>query len=311
MSPGPGGLQVSNGYWNHLVERCRAGDVISSVYETADTLLDLRKGTERVEEWVNFTHCEGFSELRTTLREDPFSHRAVAKPRGYAGDAVLLDMAYRLLPPPESTSSIGRLAFEATTNSPGSRSVRARKRHLASFIDSVADEISRPRIASLACGHLRELSWSRAATERRLGNFFGIDQDPRSIAEVRRAFGPAVTTQCTNLKDLLAHGFTGGDLDGVYSAGLFDYLDDALARRTASALLRLLSPGGRLLIANLAPSLIDIAYMEAVMDWWLIYRTHDQLRLLVEEAVEHEAAEIRSFTDALGNVAFVDIRRRG
>lgn len=101
-----------------------------------------------------------------------------------------------------------------------------------------------------------------------------------------------------------------GPFHGIYSVGLFDDLDEATAIKASAAMFRMLVPGGRLLIANLAPSLGDIAYMEAVMDWWMIYRSESQLADIAKRAVRTETSEVRTFTDVRGNVAFAEIRRK-
>jgi extracellular factor (EF) 3-hydroxypalmitic acid methyl ester biosynthesis protein len=298
-------------YWHQLWDRCRSGDIVSTVYETADAMLRVKRKLNDAEKWRAFAQADQFAGLRLALREDPFSNRAVSRPRGYPGDAVLLDMAYRIVGPPEFTSNIGRMAFEATTNSPGSRSVRARKLCVAKFIDSVADEIDKARLVSVACGHLRELDCSKAFIEGKLNGFLGVDQDAESIAVVENIYGPrGVNARCATLKDFLQQKVDAGPFHGIYSVGLFDYLDDATAAKATSAMFRMLAPGGRLLIANLAPSLADIAYMEAIMDWWMIYRSESQLGGIVEKAIGIDASDVRTFSDVLGNVAFAEIRRK-
>jgi hypothetical protein len=128
---------------------------------------------------------------------------------------------------------------------------------------------------------------------------------------VQKNFGArGVTACCASLKEFLQHRVYPGPFHGIYSVGLFDYLDDATAAKATAAMFRMVAPGGRLLIANLAPSLGDIAYMEAVMDWWMIYRSQSQLDALAKVAVTPDVADIRTFTDVLGNVAYAEIRRR-
>jgi len=274
-------------------------------------MLRVKRKLNDVEKWRAFTQAEDFAGLRLALREDPFSNRAVSRPRGYPGDAILLDMAYRIVGPPESTSAVGKMAFEATTNSPGSRSVRARKLYVAKFIDSVADEIDHARIVSVACGHLRELDCSKAFIAGQLTGFLGVDQDAESIAVVEKAYGSrGVSARCATLKDFLRQKIDPGPFHGIYSVGLFDYLDDTAAARATSAMFHMLAPGGRLLIANLAPSLADIPYMEAIMDWWMIYRSESQLASIAEQTIDMRAADVRTFSDVLGNVAFAEIRRK-
>lgn len=305
-----GEISSMHGYWNQLWDRCKSGDVVSTVYETGDAMLRIKRALNDAAKWSAFAQSDQFAGLRLALREDPFSNRAVTRPRGYPGDAVLLDMAYRIVGASETTSTIGKMAFEATTNSPGSRSVRARKLCVAKFIDSVAAEFDKPRVVSLACGHLRELDCSRAFKSGKLGGFLGIDQDQESIAVVEKNFGSrGVTARCATLKDFLQGKVDAGPFHGIYSVGLFDYLDDVTAAKAARAMFRMVAPGGRLLIANLAPALDDIAYMEAVMDWWMIYRSESQLEAIAKSAVGTESADIRTFADVLGNVAFAEIGR--
>jgi extracellular factor (EF) 3-hydroxypalmitic acid methyl ester biosynthesis protein len=61
------------------------------------------------------------------------------------------------------------------------------------------------------------------------------------------------------------------DLDFVYASGLFDYLPQKVANRLTDKMFQMLKPSARLLIANFAPCLPDIAYGETFMQWDLIY----------------------------------------
>jgi SAM-dependent methyltransferase len=74
------------------------------------------------------------------------------------------------------------------------------------------------------------------------------------------------------------------DTDLLLCPGLFDYFDDA----TASAMLRTfwqrLAPGGRLAVFQFAPHNPSRAYMEWLGNWYLIYRTRDQLQQLASDA---------------------------
>ena len=306
------GLQDDR-FWNGLLGQCRNGDVLATVYEAADALLAVRTQsltqTRGPEQWKQFIARDCVAELVNTLREDPFAGRCAAKPRGYPGDAVLLDMAYRLIRPQPSDSDIGRLAFEATTNSPGSRSVRLRKHHVASFIDRIADEHPQPLIASIACGHLRELEWSDAYRRGRVQQVVGVDQDAESVAVLREVpYAERINPVCATIREFFG-AVPAEAFHAVYAVGLFDYLDDATAAKVIAGMTRLLRPGGTVCVANLTPSLIDIGYMEAVMDWWMVYRYPEHLASLAREAVRELDATITSYPDRLGNVAYVEIRR--
>jgi extracellular factor (EF) 3-hydroxypalmitic acid methyl ester biosynthesis protein len=94
-----------------------------------------------------------------------------------------------------------------------------------------------------------------------------------------------------------------GKFDLIYSAGLFDYLTDAVAEKLVASMAAMLKPGGKLLIGNFAPSCCGRGYMELFLDWKLIYRNADQLRNLFGDERVHDT---KSFLDPHGNVVYVE-----
>jgi extracellular factor (EF) 3-hydroxypalmitic acid methyl ester biosynthesis protein len=77
----------------------------------------------------------------------------------------------------------------------------------------------------------------------------------------------------------------------AYSLGLFDYLEDATCRRIIQGMYRLLSPSGRLVVANFSTT-PDCAYLEAAADWWLVYRKESDMERLVPVDVARDAARV-------------------
>ena len=73
------------------------------------------------------------------------------------------------------------------------------------------------------------------------------------------------------------------EYDLIWSAGLFDYLDDKAFVRLLEKLGRALSPGGHLVVGNFAPTLRQRGFME-FGDWHLTYRDETQLRALARAA---------------------------
>ena len=72
---------------------------------------------------------------------------------------------------------------------------------------------------------------------------------------------------------------------------------------------RSLRPGGRLIVANFAPELRDIAYMEAIMDWRLIYRDETALVTLAS-GIPSACIAAQSITrDRSGNVVYLTLDR--
>lgn len=247
---------------------------------------------------------------RAWLHQDPYTLRAFEKPRGYAGDAVMLDFIYRGSPP-SGTSPIGQEVFKATTTGlPNGLSVRDRRDRLARMIDELAVAKPSPRVLSLACGHLREGQASKAVQEGRVGEFLALDQDAESLAVVaREQMRCGVTTVQASVTALIRKKVAFKNVDFVYAAGLFDYLADALAVRLLAIMFEMLAPGGKLLVANFKPASHGRGYMEAFMDWYLLYRDECDLEQLTAEIPGDAIADRQTYSDSYGNVAYLELMR--
>lgn len=246
--------------------------------------------------------------LHALVQQDPFTHRAASKPRGYAGDAVMMDFIYTGTPPP-GTTALGAEVFSATTCAGMGLSVRYRRQLLKSLIDDTVVSHAAPRVLSVASGHCRELEGSLAETPHFAGEFVALDQDPLSCEEVARVHAAhRVRVINQGVRELASGplGATLGSFDLVYSAGLYDYLPDVLARRLTRRLLGMLRPGGRLLLANFVPGGSGRGYMELFMDWTLILRNEAALRALSEAA---GASSLTTFHDPHRNVVYAELQR--
>jgi SAM-dependent methyltransferase len=246
--------------------------------------------------------------LHALVLQDPFTHRAATKPRGYAGDAVMMDFIYTGKPPAGTTAQ-GAEVFNATTCAGMGLSVRYRRQLLKSLIDDTVVSQAAPRLLSVASGHCRELEGSLAETAHFAGEFVALDQDPLSCAEVARVHAAhRVRVVNHGVRDLVSGPLaaTLGHFDLIYSAGLYDYLPDVLARRLTQRLLSLLRPGGRLLLANFVPGGTGRGYMELFMDWTLVLRNEAAMRTLAEAA---GAAHTVTFHDPHRNVVYAELQR--
>jgi SAM-dependent methyltransferase len=222
----------------------------------------------------------------------------------------MLDLVYGEGSPPSDLSPLGQRLHMWSVRQPACRSVRFRCDLLAEMLDETANLADAPRVLSLACGHLREAARSYAMRCNAISELVAVDQDEESLAEVRRTFaGFRVTTRPGSVRQMLTGAAKVGEFDFVYSAGLYDYLATTVAGALTGALFRALRPGGRLLVANFAPSLRDIGYMEAMMDWHLIYRDDQAMRQLTAAIPANELASMRTFRDELGNVVYLELRR--
>ena len=120
------------------------------------------------------------------LHEEPFTRRAFEKPRGYAGDAVLLDLCYRHRPYDVTLTRLGAVLHAWIDRRPAALSVLERRTILAREIDAVAARREGARVLSIACGHLREAQASDAVRAKAISEFIALDQDAESLAVVER-----------------------------------------------------------------------------------------------------------------------------
>lgn len=249
-------------------------------------------------------------QVRALIHEEPFTCRAFAKPRGYPGDAKLLDLVYADEPPSESLSALGATLYDWAIAQPACRSVQARRDILAGIIDRVAAERPNPRMLSVACGHLREAQRSEAVRSGAVAEFIALDQDAESLAVVEReqqSFN--VVPVRASIRRLLVDATALGTFDLAYAAGLYDYLEEPIAQALTASMFQALRPGGTLVVANFAPELRDIGYMEAVMDWRLLYRSEADVERFTARIPAGEIAARQLFRDGPGNVVYLSVQR--
>ena len=285
------------------------GDVRDAMTRLRLSLRELRSRLP-ADEWAAFGEQARRHPLHGLLLESPFTRRAYEKPRGYAGDAVLMDLAYGIVPPDNDLPAIGAMLYGYEFDSPCFQSVRSRRAILAREIDNVALPGSTPHVLSVASGHLREIEWSRAARSGAVA-ITALDQDPDSLECINRQYGRyRISTISATVGGLLRRSVRLANLDLAYAAGLYDYLDDDVARALTATLFRMLRPGGRLLIANFTPATHDAAFMETFMDWRLIYRTPEEVRRLAGSIDPATVAVMEQFADENHHVTYMRVVKR-
>lgn len=242
------------------------------------------------------------------------TRRSYEKPRGYSGDAVVLDHIYgtgegRMAPHPASPEG---QVYAYTVNAPAPAAVRYRREVLARLIDEAAERCGagRATVVSFACGHLREAELSVAIREHRLGHLLAMDQDEASLEVVRQDYGTyGVDTRLASVKHILSGRQRLPRCDLIYAAGLYDYLDDRLGARLLEIMTSALNPRGKVLVANFLPNIPDAGYMEAFMDWWLVYRDMDAVLELFKTLPPEMRGRIETFFDPGFNIAFAVMER--
>jgi SAM-dependent methyltransferase len=175
----------------------------------------------------------------------------------------------------------------------------------------LAAEKNRPEILSVACGHLYEANLTGALKQRRVARWVALDADTDSLEEVQRWYGGyCVETVAGTVRQLLTKRLDLGQFDFIYSTGLFDYVQQPVAKRLTERLFDMLRPGGQLLIANFLSGIPGQGYMESFMDWYLIYRSHLQMLDLAMTIDQTRVKDIRLLAEDLQNILFLQVTRK-
>ncbi|TWU33179.1 hypothetical protein Q31b_57870 [Novipirellula aureliae] len=293
-------------------ENSNAGNINAAVDRLFRGLRSIRE-TATKDQWKGMIRFGRNHSLCQLVHQDPFTSRAFNKPRGYAGDAVMMDYIYgreEAWGQPEATA-LGSAIFQYTTGAPASAGVRERRCYVAEMLDRIGREKSDQQVLAVAAGHLREASLSSAIRRNRFERFVAMDADAESLEEIRDAYGRfGVEAVVANIRRMLTGRLDLGTFDLIYTTGLYDYLTDATAKRLTANLFDHVRPGGRLVIANFLPEIRDVGYMEMYMDWHLIYRSRGQMMMLADDLDQASVAEVRIFAENNENVVIMEMTKR-
>ncbi|MCW4113891.1 class I SAM-dependent methyltransferase [Aurantimonas sp. MSK8Z-1] len=253
--------------------------------------------------------------VATFIHEDPFTRWSFEKPRGYSGDAGLLDFIYgheTAAPAIAETSANGRTLYDYTSSAPAAAAVRERRELLARHVDSIASSRETPiEVLTIAAGHLREAELSQALAKGRIERWVALDQDPHSVGTMTRDHaGTVIDPMNGSVKGLLTDAYPLGTFDFVYAAGLYDYLPEAVAVRLTRKCLSLLKPGGTFLFANFFDDIRDDGFMETFMNWPLILRSEAEMWGIVNRSVDRNQVDSRVEFGANRNILYGIIETR-
>jgi len=245
------------------------------------------------------------------LDQDPFTRRARS---WHSGDAVAMDFIFRGLPHRQRrvTTRVGQAIFEYTAELSGvARGIRTRRDGIAKAIDNAIARVGAPRILSVGCGHLRELSLSTAGATK-LGAMYALDADPQCLDLVREEHSHvrALETVHATVRDVLKATVAFERLDLIYAANLFESLAEPVARALLARLVEMLAPGGKLLVANMIPTVTSLGLLDGVMEWPIVWRTEEQLASLVDGTHADRIECLTTYADADETIAYLDVVRR-
>jgi len=254
--------------------------------------------------------------------------QAIAKPRGYAGDYVIMLIYNQREPNGETLYE--RFLDVAGKKHTLSRTVVARQKTAADEI-RVSLKAGASKFVSLASGPALEIGMvlREAEPPDRDITFVLIDQDEEALAysyetlhrELLASSWDSSRTkiECLHLsvKQLLKpsnseeeqigrHALDGTDM--VYSMGLFDYLPDLVAHRVLSVLSRHVVPGGKVFVGNLEFEPNTSWLMDFVLGWHLVWRTESSM-LRLTDGLRPTPDSVQVERDPTGRCLFLRVKR--
>lgn len=231
------------------------------------------------------------------------------KPMGYAGDFRVIDWMYNHIRDIDVENGFWD---EFCHRQAAAQSVRNRKEHLKETIREMVATKQRPlKILDLASGPCRDLAEAieGAGTSINGSLVHCIDIEPRAIEYAQRVTRPYAKRvefkwDCSNVFRFRSEE----RYDLVWSAGLFDYLNDKLATALIARMWNHTAEGGLMVVGNFHPSNPTRNYIEWCMDWVLIHRTEEELRAL-GLAAGIPADRITIDREPLGVCIFLEARK--
>jgi SAM-dependent methyltransferase len=264
--------------------------------------------------WPELVDVARSHPVAAVLLEDPFTRWSFDKPRGYSGDAHLLDFIYGHPNVDEAVNQAsprGRSLYDFTSNASSSVAVRERRDILTRQVDEVTSSRGADaEVLTIAAGHLREAESSKALNGETIKRWVALDQDPLSVASIYAEYsGSSVQPTQGSVLEILTGQKTFGEFDLVYAAGLYDYLSFSVAVKLTRHCLKMLKPGGVFLFANFSDEVAVDGYMETFMNWALLLRSEAEMWRIADAANDKGEFEAAVWSGANRNIAYGTLRR--
>jgi len=271
--------------------------------------LKIDRIAEIIEKAPNKKELENqFFELCRELDHSIMHRRTREKPLGYAGDYLLIDWIYTKQTAPSGRGKLFDLLFH---DYEAARSVRNRKQYFVKkCIELSHQKNSRVDILDLGCGPCRDVLETFQTSENGENLYFHcIDNEPKAIEYAKKLLSHTkvqnnIRLECANVFSVK----TSHKYDLIWSAGLFDYLNDRLASLLLKKAWRYLKDKGEIIFGNFSPKNPTRKGMELVGKWYLIHRTANDLISLCQKA-QIPFSEIQIESEPLGINLFCIIKK--
>ena len=201
------------------------------------------------------------------------------KPRGYAGDFEMIDRIYQKSYCPNATLIRWDRYYHAT---PAARAVRNRKKYFKDLMHNLEATVPGDgpiHVLNVASGPARDVFEFLSGEHKGRIRFDCIDNDAEAITYssiVCQEFAHQTNFIRTNAFRYRSER----PYHLIWSAGLFDYLDERRFTFLIRRLYPMLAPGAEMVVGNFSEENPTRNFCEVMLDWFLIHRSPEEMRRL-------------------------------
>lgn len=235
------------------------------------------------------------AKVGSAFAEAAIVSRNIERPRGYHGDYETMEMMYRN--GWEGSTSRGKIIHKMLVSGRECSSVRERCRYLSERLLKLSGRsMGNQNVLALASGpaaEIRGIDLSESGL-----TIYLLDQDIEALeysmnlltAKQRKHVIP-VCCDVREFFDSVPTELKGLRFNYIYSAGLFDYLNDRLGSAIVKTCISLLSPSGLLEIGNFSVWPASF-FVDMVCGWRLFLRGEPEIYSLIPEGVDCECFDV-------------------
>ena len=259
--------------------------------------------------------------------ENPFFERCLKKPRGYAGDFLMMEVGYLRWTAMRGglAGAFDRYFADCYDN------VRQRKTKLCDAIRRYAVDRTRGetplRMLSLGSGPCRE--WVDLDHERRTGAFRDqpvnrtrlvcLDKDPEALGYAQQQLTGNSLLESVEYVEADLFQFTRADrwrgqersYDFIYGVGIANYFYDAMLQNIITSAFPLVKPGGELMITHKDGESFNFPVADWFCDWVFLKRSERTFASVFQSALADFPGQVSFRTERIpdGTMFFGFARR--
>jgi len=226
------------------------------------------------------------SEITTSFKKDFLAEtlqgHGLRKPYGYPGDFLLLDKIFTNY---KTRNSRYRIWDDYFQKQAAPCAVRNRKEYFKNIMMAKSRENSDLRMLNVVSGSGRELyELYMNLPDDKIINTSCVEVDDYAIA-YSKGLNTDYLEHIHYMHSNIFRFENDQKYDVIWSAGLFDYMNDKAFLLLLDKFRNWLAPGGEIVIGNFnEENNPSRDYMEIMGDWHLIHRTENQLKDLAKQA---------------------------